>query len=982
MEEDDMDENKYIAYCFFNDITQQDCLWMLLSRDKHFEKYSQEGWFLQHFGSGDVDALARNKLMHALNGNIVVQNQEEVDAMPSIITAAETSTQMRRFEPYEYRNRIQFQRNNVPADIADARYIDRIHANAIRADNTIISNCTQSIPVTNLIVRDPRPVAAGAPVNSTTRLPTIVGVGCDYYGSVVAPTEQGQNLAAKAAEFQTSVYRNNTQAINGFPMIDVVALASATTMKGLTLETHLLKVVAWLDVLSHARQARYIPRSVYGNADVFSDPADTDPTLEYGGAVFGENCNYDDPAQGDGPVFPYGGDSGDLAFHVTLDTVPDNQKDCAVIVTPEMLNCTENMQEALALSIFCEAPYPVCLPIVRKDTVHRAGGANAARQHYVPTSSLISVPGMKTIHVVLPRDTQGPNPTTHAQAIAVSMIHPRTGPTAIPQNVMAANALMTVNAVGIQIVRYSLCAYLMTWLQTFDQTTISLYLGVLGRYMQISDGLYKARETLAFFTQYTHPLIAAATEATAIPTANTLARYIRANGHVMRETTADWPQGSDISPDFRINKVDPLSWNKVKLRLATVPSMQPEGLGSVPQFVVDPLTQLDAAIIYLAQACAWDAFRVLWGISSDGWDQATRDTQYPALQFAHALYADTGSGGIVKPGQLSKVVHNIFRHLFQSQLTYAQSREPLLGKESEYTCFDECLIPNEHTCPTARNTTTRYKACLPIVLSDTWHKILSDRECKAIAAFPPPGGKEGAAGYSQLYNPKLAQIYIGGNAITPYCGKENNVWYYNTNQLPDVMDEAVYNERLFYTNGGCSMVDQRGDPIQTPTGANNALVAGFPPANSYPFQTPLVRANTENPPPGLLAATTLVAAYVGRNSVRQYLSLPQAQATQIVHAMQRYGILQRDTWQLTGVAPRATFDRDGSEKSRTQMLCDRMVKSGFGEEASTGSVPQAATPALVASPAVLSTLVNPASSANSVPPLGTILAQDPISSTI
>jgi hypothetical protein len=656
-------------------------------------------------------------------------------------------------------------------------------------------------------------------------------------------------------------------------------------------------------------------------------------------------------------------------------------KDTAIVVTPEMLNCTEDMQQSLALTIFSEAPYPVCLPLVKKATVHRAGGQQAD-QKFIPASSLISVPGQSLLNIVLPRDTQGATPRTTNEANAVSMIRPMTGPAAIPRGVMNANAEMDINAVGRPFVVYSLCAYLMTWLPTFDQTTIALYLGVLSRYVDITDPIYKARETLAFFTQYTHPLTVAANEVGSIPTANTLGRFVRANGHTMRMTTADWPQTNNLSPDFRINKVDNVSWNKVKLRLATVPSMLPVGLGAIPPFVVDPLTQLDAAIIYLAQATAWDAFRVLWGISSDGWDQATRNTEYPALAFAHSLYADTGAGGVVKPAQLSKTVHNIFKFLFQSQLTYAQSREPIIGKESEYTCFDECLIPDDHTCPQLPDTTTRYKACLPIVLADTWAKILCDRTCKALCAFPPPGGKDGAAGYGPRMNPVLEEVYIAGNAVTPYCPRHNNVWFFDTNQLPDVSDEAVYNERLFYTNGACTMVNQRGDVVQTPTGAGNALVAGFPAANRFPFQIPLVREAGENVPPGLLTACTQVAAYVGRNSMRQYLQLPQAPATVVKHAMQRYGTLNRDTWQITGITPRSLFDRDGVAKSKTQLLCERIAKSGFGEEASDGSVPVASAPATSASPAILAALVDPASSANSVPPLSTILTQDPIGSTI
>lgn len=963
-EDNKMSKFEFYAYCYFNNINNKQLIFNLLSNDLDFPKYCQEDWFISHYGSSAADQAMHNKMVHMLNGNPTFQNQSEIDALPAAMACVGVSGNLARFNPIELRSTVLFQNSTLSPRMSDSKYLDRVLANCVSRAGAYTANCAQQFPVTNLHPRNQRPVAGGVLVDSNNHLPTINVGTCQIFGNQIALNEQGQDLALKAKQMNTSQSRPGNQIISGFAVKDLNGLLSDLDIVGLSMETVYAKLVCILDVLSHGKAAEYIPRNMYTVADPFTKPLDNNPALGYGNALFGEHCGWNNNVL-NGPRFPYQGGTGSISFHVTPATVPLDEVENAFWVSPAMLNSTERAAEALMISIATVAPWPWCLAAVIKRTSD-ALNANPEDQTFVIGSSLISIPGMRTIHVILPRTDAGRTPPTNGEAGAVAYVMPTAGPLAIlpvmPGN-LTPNQVLTVNGIAGPLVTYPLTQYLMSWFEQLDTTSILNYLANLSHYVGVNDGMYTAYETVTALSYYTRPLIAAANAQNAVLSSPDWNRYVRCNANLMRVSAGDWPLQAQPNVDYRMGSFSVAAYNKVITGLAVPLDQRPSGFGVVPQILRQVDGLVDKTLLFLSIAVATDVFSHMMSIATNGWEGAMANTEYNALNnHIPLMYSTTGGAGMLLPAKLPEMIHCIFKFLFQRQLSLTRFSSPIIGDGGEYCILQQFMPPVGYTCPQNDAGTVRYTGCNPIILSDTWSKILTLRVPKSIAAFPPPNSAGAASGYVVNLEANL----LPGNLSTTFEDMNQPKFYYPNDQLPDVTDEALYNRRLVVANAAGTIVDTAG----------NAIVGAYTPANTNAFELVTPLDDGQNLTPNVLAASTLLPADVNNTGQRQFFAGNRNLIRPFLGACHRSSTMPAAAWLTGGVSMRSAMDTSTSKPSRLQVLMNGLTKSNFGSDASSSTLPPGSEPAQAPAPSVLNQVPDAASSTNFVPLSNTTLVQE------
>ncbi|APG76055.1 hypothetical protein 1 [Wuhan insect virus 31] len=963
MLKDDFDPFEWYAYCKVNAVSKNEKARTALKVDKKYEDYCKTPWFTSHFGADEADASLHNKVMHAYNGNPVSRSQKENDALPDVIEVVKPTGQvLPRFDPRELRAVIQFQKSSRPGQLYNVGTTDRIRANAIANNNAITIEATLQIPTTSLIARTVRPATGlpGALVNSTARLPgTLCGLS-DYYGRPLQPTELTQTISQAIASIKASTWRGDSQTISGFHVFDVASIAAATAVKGLSMESDLIKMVLFHSVLGYGRKGYQIPMHVWRVADPYTTVGEDDATLGNASPVFGETC-----IQGGIMVFPFLGVSGTVRFHTCLESVPERNRDQAYFMPTALMNATENQAEAIALFVMSKAPYPFCLYTATKVSTDVSGATNPQNQVWTTTNSLVSVPGPTEIDIILPRKVPSRAPTTTDQANYIVLQRPVWGPVAVVPPAVAVqppNTILTVNAVGPAVVSYELCAYLISWGLSFDQTTIRNYLNRLNGVVGVSDDLYSCREIAAALSHWCQPLVSGV-DANTLPTVNTYNKYIRPNGFLMDVGTVNWPTPNIQYSDYTVNLTDALAWNKVALGVATVEGYSPEGMEGLPEYLANPNCILDESLLALSMAAAYTTFYGSQGLSSRCWTDGFTNTEHDELSdYVPKFYATTGTNGQLMPAKATGMIHELFKHMFERQMTYVESSNPISGQEIKYTVFDRWLPPLRYGNVVDPLYAIDYIGNTPVIVTDLWLNVLSLKSVKACSSFPPPNSDDSLQGYFEGLD-----TWVGTGVIrytSPYLDRETMVSYFDVDDLPYVSDRTVYNTRIFVNSGLSSTRDAAG----------NVVADACIPAGQYAFQAKIWGGTL---PPLQLQISTLTSACMSPTGLRQYQMIPQANVINILNAMNRQNYLSVSAWAIGDVTGRSNVQRLGAKKKSIWMTrVEENMKSGFGSGASLETpAPPPAAAQDVPSEAVLAMAVEPTSTGNSSVPLSTMVTQ-------
>lgn len=301
-----------------------------------------------------------------------------------------------------------------------------------------------------------------------------------------------KSIIEAAIRANQNLGRADNVTLGGFQAFDVAFVGRIKSYFGLSMQTALMKLTALSLILNMSQNRRNLPLSMEaGLFDPYTqlNPANAVVTGYNGSTIFGEGCG------GATAVLPFrGGDTGEIFFHQTLETVPEQERATALFLPANLLLADYTAGQAIFFFVTMWADWPTLMWEYTLPTLDTAGG-NAADQRYVPHLATTFIPGLTRMHIILPRRTTVRNPTTQGEANTNVLVQPVCG--GVASTGLAANQLLDVNFVGGVLTGYNMAEFCYTWGQTCDSTDVAQFMQRLNDLVDIRDELKHCFEKLA-----------------------------------------------------------------------------------------------------------------------------------------------------------------------------------------------------------------------------------------------------------------------------------------------------------------------------------------------------------------------------------------------------------------------------------------------------------------------------------------------------
>jgi hypothetical protein len=289
-------------------------------------------------------------------------------------------------------------------------------------------------------------------------------------GRPLLPSEAAAEMVQAAVKGMKNLMRNDNIIIRGFRTNDVISVAQAKSVRGITLTQWFLKLLLQYAGQSWADQMQNIPE--IGQMSNYRNTNTTDPAV-----AVTIDANVSDAAVGVGEalggltaVLPFNQGAGQLTFVTGLDAVPAGQT--AWCCPPGFINMFTNgavgSSVGIAALVMCIATYPGFLLHNRRSVLD--AGINTTLIRAVPNSSTVYVPGQSQIFVLLPRSGPVPTPVNQATANAAAQLQPTAGSTATTAFPGPGNAI-NVSWPG-NLTTVSLAEYLLSWSTDINRSVI------------------------------------------------------------------------------------------------------------------------------------------------------------------------------------------------------------------------------------------------------------------------------------------------------------------------------------------------------------------------------------------------------------------------------------------------------------------------------------------------------------------------------
>lgn len=893
----DFNQYEWLCYCELNNISHSDAINVLLSFDKKWNLLSfQQQLIISENMNFRADLEAKkthNKVMHAYNGNPLAQTFDEVVEMKEFLSFAEESESV--LQPYTGMEAEKYI-TNIAGDVNpnQSRLFDqdRLRGNIYPSHGALpIHNAVSTIPFTNMIPRTIRQ-ADNTLANSVNRIQVTECNVAEYFVNPIEPTELSRTISDQIKNNQSSNWRRDNNSIAGFNSFDIATVNTALLPRGLSLESMLLKLDLLHSIMAMKVQPAMISKSLYQVVDNFTIPT-VDIAAEVGinnSPVFGENCG------GDDPVYPWNGGHGTIAFHLTLQSVPEERRDMAIFVPPGLLQSARDGAEALALFVLTMTEWPFGIYTVTKQTTDTEG-ANIGNQVFVPTQTITRVGGARVIDVILPRRYPVANPTTQQQANAMTVIRPQAGPAAAVG--LAASALLDVNYINAAApnaaIQYQLTNYLYTWAVQFDITTIRQYAGRLAAMVGIKSQLWACHEINVALCQVapkmTTGLTGSAGQARGSPQQSDLCY---SSLLAMTRSTANFPLEQPVAADFRVFETFSGTWNKVILGLATAPNLTSEQNMSVPFELGDPRVNFWERLEAIPMAAAWTIYYHARGVSSMAWNNSYTNINNVWLQnMARKTYSTTQSTGTILPARFGKIPKNIMRNMYEREP--AKVSTSVGGQTYDITHFERWLPGNSYA--TVYNQQGgEITVFPPTLIPDIWIQYSATHIPKMVASFPPVFGYKSVQGFGN--DDKLIPFRnVNNDLVSTYMEPfVANQAYFPIRQGPNVNDKVIWNSRLWMTENlgiinsvqyldysGANIPEARPPPGELPVGRSIPLLPG------------------ESQPHGVTNMSTTCIPRYSNDGRRIFVYLSTASSVLPVLACKRATRLARSAWLLLNV---------------------------------------------------------------------------------
>lgn len=784
-----LNEYEWVAFCYFNNIDKATEVDVLLQHDRKYQALTnlQKKIFMESMNADYAKAQAQthNKVMHALNGNIQTATWKKVEEAESATVINKHNEKakhlLRGVELAASITTVQGSANPNFTNFAD---LDRLRADVQQDNQTRVSNCIMPIPSTALIPRSFR--TAGALGPSTERLrPTVISLA-DYYSDPMVPTTLSTQISDQVAQNKSSNWKTDNIQLAGFRNFDITNINVAMCNTSLSLERPSLVLEALHSLFAMNQQLSALNRSQFQLIDQNTVPVGNPQIGHNNSPVFGEACG------GDTPVYPFGGGTGTVAFHISYGTVPPEERDMAIVLPSSVMQATDNPGIAVALFCMMMSKYPFNMATITVPTTD-AAGANAGNQLYVPNQTLIDIPGPTALNVILPVNEPVRIPSSQAEANSNASYRPQTGAsgtTTYPPGTIFDICYKD----GYR--SYQLTDYLYSWFLQLDITTIKTFIGRLNTVVNFTTPMEAAHDIIVNLTQH-FPRLIVSNAAPASALTQALA-YKTSYASCLNPTpsTTNWPLNNVLLPDYRGFQFNILLWNKVALGLATSDALRPNLQTNTPPYLGSPSTNFWERLEAWAIASNWNSFYAQLGLTTQCWNEAYTDTASQWTQdLAINLYATTHAFGSLIPSRFGRIVRNMCENRFDRSPALVHTS---IGNIRVEISHYERWLPGSTYASCFNIDGSEVTGLPPLNLTDQGIQYLALRIGQYECSYPRPNDSCYAFGPE---DGKL-QPCLRDAAGSVACPMMENVFYWPLDAGPEVCDHENFDRRIWYTTTG------------------------------------------------------------------------------------------------------------------------------------------------------------------------------------
>jgi len=719
---------------------------------------------------------AHNKLIHALTGN--TQSMKEIDEAESFLQLIAKPAGV-TLEGSALLMRLQMIPNNINYNLLDYRSSCYITGTIVTDVNNIIPNRSMAIPLTAMAPRF-APNEDGEnqiPTPSSLYYTGVAALGSRY--GVQSKTAYGISLFAKMVEQNQMMARIDNVTFSGWGVNDIMPLIQLTPIYEMVPDQCVLKLLLLHEAVNYNKAARYCPSqltTVFNYAPLVSTGASF--TLTWNSCTrVGEDCGGVAASQ-----YPIGGGTGLLYFHLSMQSVPDSDKESAVYFPV----CMANQNEApmmLALFVIMWTEYPFGIPVLEA-AVTDASRTNNQSCEYVPHAALAHVPGARTLHVILPRQGSTAAPTAQGDAQRRAIFIPRSGHTL--WGALNPDVELNISYIG-GLNAISLLSYILGWMapvnDNINPQRIRQYLSNMQKVVALERCIRRMEPYVDALCNYSSLPWETQTAGVYYSDETVDTTYIPVDFQMrLRDSdnlTIAFPYPIPRVA-FWVHQTDPLAWNQVATALYYPP--EPAVLTDrLPEWIGRPeSTAWSMARASLLFATTQIMYQTV-GMSSYIWENSQTDASIlPCYrEFCRGMYSPMAfSNGCIGKSLLSKLLEAIY----ESCSGYKVER--MVSGKTMISFFDK-LIANtfSYSYPQGLSQAVFFRSYIPSAFCDVIMSQLMTLP-KWMRLFPLAKGLTGVQGYSKnmvesrlALSPTVDSTYVGpmiGPAIQNMMDTQTN----------------------------------------------------------------------------------------------------------------------------------------------------------------------------------------------------------------
>lgn len=846
-----------------------------------FESEFKEAW-ANFFAVSESEAVAHNGMMHAYNGNpIFSQTMSSVKQNPNIDSLYDTSVGKPGPHPWSAALTL----STLPCSVAP-RQLDvptqmPFYADLVNAANAVVKGLALA-PCESLLF--PRTVRGtnGETADSVQPLcPLTVGT-MSYRAGEIVDTQLALDIIESALKANMVAGRADSVTLQGFHAFDAAYICRMKSYQGYSPQTILMKLLCLSMTNDWARERSRLPLCMEASKYDPRTKLSSTGALSVG---YNNSPVFDEDVGGSTAVLPFrGGSTGEIFFHITLESVPESERQLAVFCPSNLLLADQEIGLSIFFFVTMWADWPTLMWTVTLPTTDTSD-LNPDNQAYIPFISNVFIPGMTRLHIILPRRAASRNPTSQVESNTQAMIRPICGSTASAS--FTAGQELNVNYVGGTLTGYNMAEYCYTWGQNADTTSIVQFLQRLNDLTDIKDDVKFTFDQLAAVGVRYPPLVAQAPGATAVLAVDSAVSGVQITplGYVIPPVSSTWPQSSISRPDFMIYNTDIVAWNKTVLGVGLAEGKLGTGCALTPM-LADPQCMYWIELLARFQAVTTCVDRSYLGWSAGVWNTAYTNSDSFAFRETARTYFTSASGiGLAtKPAQQGKALAGLYTGLLGFSPHLDAMGDSVFGYVSppRSTNLTTIFGPNDEI----------YDNTVPVFLPDTWIHATCEKVPIFMSSFPPQNNEDSTTGLCPSgYRVSIAAggtLYgapILSSSFRDAVGKD---------ELRDDTEEEIWNVRLGYLINNQSIVaDQSTTPIA------NSLTGGILPRSGECTEDYSIGTVAR----GVAACCTYFIARVLPDCACQYIFYPRATAIQMMRIMMGQARASIEIWSVCNVIP-------------------------------------------------------------------------------